>query len=85
VEDTPKSHKVRSVPLIDQAARALDGLSRRERFTGDDDHLFVSEAGDHLSDDRLRRRFKAAIERAGLPPMRLPHIRHARGAGVPAV
>jgi hypothetical protein len=29
----PKSGKVRSVPLIDQAARALDRLSRREHFT----------------------------------------------------
>jgi integrase len=36
-EGTPKSHKVRSVPLIDQAARALDGLSRREHFTDPDD------------------------------------------------
>ena len=33
----PKSGKVRSVPLIDQAARALDGLSRREHFTGPDE------------------------------------------------
>lgn len=32
-ETTPKSGKVRSVPLIDQAARALDMLSRREHFT----------------------------------------------------
>jgi hypothetical protein len=29
----PKSGKVRSVPLIDQAAKALDELSRRELFT----------------------------------------------------
>src|SRR5215212_6348218 len=29
-EGTPKSGKVRSVPLIDQAAKALDDLSRRE-------------------------------------------------------
>src|SRR5204863_1794882 len=42
-EDTPKSHKVRSVPLIDQTARALDELSRREHFTGDDDRVFVNE------------------------------------------
>src|SRR4051812_21448723 len=33
-EDTPKSHRVRSVPLSDQAVVALDGLSRREHFTG---------------------------------------------------
>lgn len=29
----PKSGKVRSVPLIDQAARALNALGRRETFT----------------------------------------------------
>ena len=34
-EKTPKSHKVRSVPLIDQAAVALDGLSRAKRPTTD--------------------------------------------------
>jgi len=30
-ERAPKSGKVRSVPLIDQAAVALDGLSRRQK------------------------------------------------------
>ena len=31
-QGSPKSGKVRSVPLIDQAAKALDGLSTREHF-----------------------------------------------------
>lgn len=31
----PKSGRVRSVPLTDQAAKTLDALSRRERFTAD--------------------------------------------------
>ncbi|CAA9518140.1 MAG: Integrase [uncultured Solirubrobacteraceae bacterium] len=79
VEDTPKSHKVRSVPLIDQAARVLDGLSKREHFTDDDDYVFVDVVGNHLSDDRLRRRFKTALEAAGLPPMRLHDLRHSFG------
>jgi integrase len=78
-EDSPKSHKVRSVPLIDQAARALEGLSRREHFTSDDDHVFVDDVGNFLSDDRLRRRFKTALEDAGLPPMRLHDLRHTFG------
>lgn len=43
-----KSGKVRSVPLIDQAARALDRLSRREHFTGPDDLVFCSETGAFL-------------------------------------
>ncbi len=35
--------------------------------------------GNHLSDDRLRRRFKTALEDAGLPPMRLHDLRHSFG------
>ena len=41
-QDRPKSHKVRSVPLMDRAARALDGLSRRDHFTGADGLVFVT-------------------------------------------
>jgi integrase len=32
-EEAPKSHRIRTVPLSDQALVALDGLSRREHFT----------------------------------------------------
>jgi len=78
-EDTPKSGRVRSVPMIDQAGRALDGLSRRGRFTGDDDRVFVNEAGDVLSQDRLRPRYRAALERAGLALIRFHDLRHTFG------
>jgi integrase len=57
---------VRSVPLIDQAARALDGLSRRELFVGPDDLVFCTAVGGTVSDDVLRDRFYAALEAAGL-------------------
>jgi len=57
-ENTPKSHKVRSVPLIDQAARALDELSRREHFTEPDDRVFCNPTGDVLGQDLLRRRLR---------------------------
>jgi integrase len=36
-EGVPKSGRVRSVPLIGQVARALDELSRRDQFIGDED------------------------------------------------
>jgi hypothetical protein len=39
------SGRDRSVPLIDQAATALDALSRSERFADEDDLAFVDEGG----------------------------------------
>lgn len=77
---TPKSGRVRSVPLIDQAAKALDGLSKRGGYTGPDDLVFVEdELGQHLDDWRLRRRFQAALDRAKLKRLRLHDLRHTFG------
>ena len=66
----PKSGKIRSVPLIDQAARALDGLSRREHFTNADELVFASDLGQPFDDGPLRERFYAALARAGLGHLR---------------
>ena len=41
---TPKSGKVRSVPMAPDVATALAGLGQRERWTGDDDLVFVGTA-----------------------------------------
>jgi integrase len=83
---TPKSGKVRSVPLIDQAKTALDGLSRRGRFTDSTDLVFVSDVGSYLDDADLRQRFYSALKRAGLghkrteePPLRFHDLRHTFG------
>jgi len=65
-EQSPKSGKVRSVPLVDQAARALDGLSRREEWTAPADLVFPDAAGGHFDDDPLRDRFYTALSRAGI-------------------
>ncbi len=70
VEGAPKSGKVRSVPLIARAARALDDLSRRERWTDDDDFVFVNPVGGVIEDSALRRRFYEALDRAGLGYLR---------------
>jgi len=75
----PKSGKVRSVPLIDQALAAFDGLSRREHFTGPDDLVFCSEVGDYIDDSALRRRFYDALKTAGLKKMRFHDLRHTFG------
>jgi integrase len=75
----PKSGRVRSVPLIDDVARALDGLSRRQHFTGTDDLVFPNTVGDPLDDSALRRRFYRALERAGLKRIRFHDLRHSFG------
>lgn len=78
-EGTPKSGRVRSVPMIDQVARALDGLSRREHFTGDANLVFCNDVGEHFDDSALRRRFYAARKRAGLKRLRFHDLRHSFG------
>jgi len=66
----PKSGRVRSVPLIDQAMAQLDGLTRRQRFTDPDDLVFVNPIGAHIDGSALRKRFYAALDRAGLAELR---------------
>ena len=70
VDDTPKSHRRRSVPLSDQAVVALDALSRREHFTGPEDLLFGNELGEYANDDEIRHGFYEALEGAGLGYLR---------------
>jgi integrase len=77
---TPKSGKVRSVPLIDSAARLLAALAQRPRFTGDDDLVFDDELGGWISDDRIRRRYTAALTAAQLRPLRFHDLRHTFGS-----
>ena len=65
-EGSTKSGKARSVPLIDQAARPLDALSRRERWTGPDDRVFVTDTGGKLYDGVMRDGLYAAMKAAGI-------------------
>jgi integrase len=74
---SPKSGRVRSVPMIDQVIGPLDGLSRRENFTDPDDLVFVNVVGDTLEESALRRRFYAALAAAGLKRIRLHDLRHS--------
>jgi integrase len=65
-EGPPKSGQSRSVTLIDLAARALDDLSRRDRFTAPDDRVFCASTGETLDDGRIRRAFYTALDAAGI-------------------
>lgn len=69
-ERRPKSGKIRSVPLTDQAARPLAALREREHFTAPEDRVFCSTTGNALDDGEIRTRFYATLRRAGLGHLR---------------
>jgi len=79
-EKSPKSGRVRSVPLVAELIVPLDALSRREHFTGPDDLVFTSTVGEHLDADVLRRRYAAALKAAGLRAVRFHDLRHCFGS-----
>jgi integrase len=76
---TPKSGKVRAVPLAPEVAAALAQLGRRDHWIGDDDLVFAGDAGSYLDASALRRRYKAALAAAGLRPLRFHDLRHTFG------
>ncbi len=76
---TPKSGKVRAVPLAPDVATALAQLGSREHFVGDDDLVFIGETGGYVDGSALRRRYKLALERAGLRRLRFHDLRHTFG------
>jgi integrase len=75
-----KSRRFREVPLPDQAAAALDRLSRRGEFAGPDDYVFANRLGRRLDPSALRRRFERARDAAGLEPLRFHDLRHTYGS-----
>lgn len=76
---TPKSGKVRSVPMAPDVASALARLCERDEWTGDDDLVFVSPVGSYMSDAALGQRYKRALRRAGLRELRFHDLRHTFG------
>jgi integrase len=76
---TPKSGKVRAVPMAPDVASAIAQLARREHWTGDDDLVFAGETGGYLDGSALRRRFKLALQAAALRPLRFHDLRHTFG------
>jgi integrase len=80
VESSTKSGRVRRVPLPDQAAAALDRLSRRENYTAPDERVFCNAYGRALNGSALRRRFKRARDAMKLRPLRFHDLRHTYGS-----
>jgi len=78
-EKIPKGKRVRSVPMMPEVIDALATLKERDHFTADDDLVFGSEVGGHLDYYGHLRRYKAALEAAGLREIRFHDLRHAFG------
>jgi integrase len=76
---TPKSGKVRAVPMAPQVSSALARLAARDAYTGNDDLVFTGTGGGYLNASALYRRYKRALELAGLRPLRFHDLRHAFG------
>ncbi|MHB8491507.1 MAG: tyrosine-type recombinase/integrase [Solirubrobacteraceae bacterium] len=76
---SPKSGKVRSVPMAPDVAAVLKRLATRQSFTGGDEIVFGAEAGGHLDASALRRRYVRAVRQAGLRPLRFHDLRHTFG------
>ncbi len=88
---TPKSGRVRSVPMVPYVGKALARLATRHELVADDDLVFPGELGLFQDAGALRDRYKAALIRAGLRSLRFHDLRHTFGtlavrrAEVPAV
>ena len=80
VEGSTKSRRFRPVPLADQAATELKGLSRRQHFTGRDDFVFCRPDGGPLDRSTVRSRFVRAQKKAGVKVRRFHDLRHTFGS-----
>lgn len=65
--------------MAPDVAAKLARLSERGEFVSDDDLVFASDLGRYLDGSALRRRYVAALQRAGLRRLRFHDLRHTFG------
>ena len=75
---TPKSGRVRAVPLAPDVARALARLAARKRLTGDEDLVFPGERA-ATSTVQPCDAATSSLRRAGLRTLRFHDLRHTFG------
>lgn len=79
VRHRTKSHLVRSVPTPSRVLGLLDGLSRRTHSTAPEDRVFVNEVGGSLDHSKQTKRYRRALQQAGLRTLRFHDLRHTFG------
>jgi integrase len=79
---TPKSGRARSVPMAPLVAEALARLANRGHDDLEDDLVFPGSFGEYLDGSALYRRYKLALKRARLRPLRFHDLRHTFGTQV---
>jgi integrase len=78
-EGTPKAGVGRVVPMAPEVAEAIRRLRKREHSLGPRDLVFLGRGRTHVDAKALRRRFHAALKKAGLEQVRLHDLRHTFG------
>ena len=79
VSGTPKSGAGRVVPMAPEVAHALAAHSQRGPVRSDVDLVFSGTRGGHVDANKLRLRYYAALERAGVQRVRIHDLRHTFG------
>lgn len=69
-EGTPKSGRERVVPMVGEVRETLATLRARGHWTDDDDIVFCNDVGAYRSASWVSTRYKLALKRARLRPLR---------------